>query len=227
MLITIPDVLTGSELAGCRALMARAQWDDGRATAGPQSALTKFNLQIPEDSEEARLAGKLVLTALSRNPTFIAAALPRAILPPLFNRYLEGHSFGLHVDNAIRADALTGDRIRTDLSVTLFLTDPEDYDGGELVVETQFGAQEVKLPAGHLVLYPASSLHRVQPVRRGERVASFFWLQSMVPNAGQRSLLFDLDLAVQSLSGSLGDDDARVVSLTGLYHNLIREWAQA
>ena len=227
MLICIPDVLSDAELAECRSLMAAARWEDGRATAGPQSAEVKRNRQIPPDCPNGHAAGQIILRALNRHPTFISAALPRTILPPLFNSYGPGEAFGIHIDNAIRANPYTGDRIRTDLSVTLFLSDPADYDGGELAVDTALGSQEVKLPAGHLVLYPASTLHQVLPVMRGERVASFFWLQSMVRDAGQRAMLYDLDQSIQGLTATLGIGDDRIVSLTGVYHNLIRTWADA
>ncbi len=226
MLTCIPDVLTAEELRHCQSLLVRADWQDGRMTAGAQSALVKHNLQPTADCPAAREAGLLILRALGRNQTFISAALPKTILPPLFNRYGGGQSFGVHIDNAIRANPHTGERIRTDLSVTLFLSDPDAYDGGELVIETLHGSQEVKIPAGHLVLYPSTSLHQVMPVTRGERVASFFWLQSMVRGGEQRSLLFDLDQTIQDLSADLGAGDDRSVRLTGIYHNLIRHWAE-
>lgn len=226
MLICVPDVLTPAELRHCQTLLAAADWADGRMTAGSQSALVKHNLQLPADSPAAREAGVIILQALGRNQTFLSAALPKTILPPLFNRYVTGQTFGVHIDNAIRANPLTGERIRTDLSVTLFFSDPDTYDGGELVIETLYGSQEVKLPAGHLVLYPSTSLHQVLPVTRGERTASFFWLQSMVRVEEQRSLLFDLDQTIQDLSADLGGGDDRAVRLTGIYHNLVRHWAE-
>ncbi|ACI93834.1 pkhd-type hydroxylase [Afipia carboxidovorans OM5] len=227
MLICIPDILDKAEVADFRRVMDAAEWEDGRSTAGAQSAMVKRNEQLPPDSDVARALGQRVLSALTRSPLFISAAIPLHIFPPLFNRYASsnGHHFGVHVDNAVRGDRLTGLRIRTDLSVTLFLSEPEDYDGGVLTVEDYYGSHEVKLPAGHLVLYPASSLHLVTPVTRGTRVASFFWLQSMVRDAHARSMIFDLDTAVQALVERLGRDDPETVKLTGIYHNLIRYWA--
>jgi len=208
--------------------MDASDWEDGRSTAGAQSAMVKRNEQLPPDSEIARRLGHRVLSALTANPRFISAAIPQQIFPPLFNRYAasDGHHFGLHVDNAVRGDRLTGLRIRTDLSVTLFLSEPDEYDGGELVIEDLYGSHEIKLAAGDLVLYPASSLHLVTPVTRGMRVASFFWLQSMVRDAHARSLIFDLDTAIQALAARLGRDDPETVKLTGIYHNLIRYWAE-
>jgi PKHD-type hydroxylase len=190
--------------------------------------MVKKNEQLPPDSEAARMLGNRIISALTANPRFISAAIPQQIFPPLFNRYAasNGHHFGIHVDNAVRGDRLTGLRIRTDLSVTLFLSEPEEYDGGELIIEDFYGSHEIKLPAGHLVLYPASSLHMVTPVTRGTRVASFFWLQSMIRDAHARSLIFDMDTAIQSLVGRLGRDDPETVKLTGIYHNLIRYWAE-
>jgi PKHD-type hydroxylase len=227
MLIAIPDVLDAAGVARVRALIDPADWVDGNVTSGPQAALAKRNRQLPEDGAAAREAGGLVLDALGRSPLFVAAALPLKVFPPLFNRYAGGQDFGLHVDNAIRMKRGTDFRIRSDLSATLFLEDPAAYDGGELVIEDQFGPQVVKLPAGHLVLYPASSLHRVTPVTRGERVASFFWLQSMVRDDGERRTLFELDRAVQTVAADRGQDDAAVMQLTGIYHNLLRRWADA
>ena len=208
--------------------MDAADWEDGRSTAGAQSALVKKNEQLPPDSRTARELGARIISALTANPTFLAGAIPLHIFPPLFNRYRadSGHKFGIHVDNAVRGDPLTGLRIRTDLSVTLFLSEPDEYDGGELVVEDAYGSHEVKLPAGDLVLYPASSLHMVTPVTRGTRVASFFWLQSMIRNDGARSLIYDLDGAIQALTERLGGDDPETVRLSGIYHNLIRHWAE-
>ena len=225
MLICVPDILSKAEVADFRAIMDTAEWEDGRSTAGAQSALVKNNEQLPPNSEVARHLGERVLTAISASPLFISAAVPLQIFPPLFNRYGAGNHFGIHVDNAVRGDHLTGLHIRTDLSVTLFLSEPEDYDGGELVIEDYYGAHEVKLPAGHLVLYPASSLHMVTPITRGMRAASFFWLQSMIRDAHARSLVFDMDGAIQSLVERLGRDDPETVKLTGIYHNLIRYWA--
>jgi PKHD-type hydroxylase len=228
MLICVPEVLSKSDVADFRRIMDSCDWEDGRSTAGAQSALVKHNEQLPPDSEMARKLGNRVLSALSANPRFVSAAIPMQIFPPLFNRYAasDGHHFGIHVDNAVRGDRLTGLRIRTDLSVTLFLSEPDEYDGGELVVEDLSGSHEIKLPAGHLVLYPASSLHMVTPVTRGMRVASFFWLQSMIRDAHARSLIFDLDTAIQGLVERLGRDDPETVKLTGIYHNLIRYWAE-
>jgi PKHD-type hydroxylase len=223
MLTCVPSVLSKDEVADFRRIMDASAWEDGRSTAGAQSALVKSNEQLPPDSEVARKLGNRILSALTSNPRFISAAFP-----PLFNRYAaaDGHHFGIHVDNAVRGDRLTGLRIRTDLSVTLFLSEPGEYDGGELVVEDLYGSHEVKLPAGDLVVYPASSLHMVTPVTRGVRVASFFWLQSMIRDAHARSLIFDLDNAIQALVQRLGRDDPETVKLTGVYHNLIRIWAE-
>jgi PKHD-type hydroxylase len=226
MLICVPDVLSKAEVAEFRHLMDVADWEDGRSTAGAQSALVKKNEQLPPNGETSRALGDRVIRAITANPLFVSAAIPMQIFPPLFNRYGVGHHFGLHVDNAVRGDHLSGMRIRTDLSVTLFLSEPDEYDGGELVVEDYYGAHQVKLPAGHLVLYPASSLHTVTPITRGVRVASFFWLQSMIRDAHARSLIFDLDTSIQGLVERLGRDDAETVRLTGIYHNLIRYWAE-
>src|SRR6185437_7662972 len=228
MLVCVPNVLSKADVADFRHIMDQSEWEDGRSTAGAQSALVKRNEQLPPDSETARKLGNRIVSALSANPRFLAAAIPLHIFPPLFNRYAasDGHHVGVHVDNAVRGDRLTGLRIRTDLSVTLFLSEPEDYDGGELVIEDTYGSHEVKLPAGDLVLYPASSLHMVMPVTRGARVASFFWLQSMVRDTYARSLIYDLDTAIQALVERLGRDDSETVKLTGIYHNLIRQWAE-
>ena len=228
MLVCIPDVLSMADVADFRRIMDASDWEDGRSTAGAASAMVKRNEQLPPDSEVARQLGNRILSALSASPRFISAAIPLRIFPPLFNRYAasDGHHFGLHVDNAVRGDRLTGMRIRTDLSVTLFLSEPEEYDGGELVIEDLYGSHEIKLPSGDLVVYPASSLHLVTPVTRGTRVASFFWLQSMVRDAHARSLIFDLDTAIQALVERLGRDDPETVKLTGIYHNLIRHWAE-
>ena len=228
MLVCIPGVLSKDDVADFRRIMDASAWEDGRSTAGAQSAMVKRNEQLPPDSEVARSLINRVLSALTASPRFISAAIPLQIFPPLFNRYVAsgGHHFGLHVDNAVRGDRLTGQRIRTDLSVTLFLSEPDEYDGGELVVEDLYGSHEIKLAAGDLVLYPASSLHLVTPVTRGMRVASFFWLQSMVRDAHARSLIFDLDTAIQALMERLGREDPETVKLTGIYHNLIRYWAE-
>ena len=227
MLTIISDLLDGRQLSDIRALIDAAQWVDGNATSGHQSALAKNNLQLPEDAPEARQAGQMILEALGRNPLFIAAALPLKIFPPLFNSYAGGQGFGVHVDSAVRIQAGSGFRVRSDLSMTVFLEDPDSYVGGEIIVETQFGAQQVKLPAGHAVLYPSSSLHRVNPVTSGRRVASFFWLQSMVRDDSARQTLFDLDSSIQSLATIVGQDNAEIIRLTGVYHNLLRRWADA
>jgi PKHD-type hydroxylase len=227
MLIAIPDLLDAGQVARLRGIIDAAEWVDGNVTSGHQSALAKKNEQLPEGSAAAREAGAIVLEALGRSPLFFAAALPLKVFPPLFNRYGEGQTFGTHVDNAIRVQRGSDFRIRSDLSMTVFLEDPAAYDGGELVVEDHFGVQRVKLAAGQAVLYPSSSLHHVTPVTRGRRVASFFWLQSMVRDDGARRLLFDLDQSVQRLTGQLGGDDRSVVELTGVYHNLLRRWADA
>ncbi|CCD83769.1 PKHD-type hydroxylase [Bradyrhizobium sp. ORS 285] len=228
MLICIPDVLSKDEVADFRRIMDAAGWEDGRSTAGAQSAMVKRNEQLPPDGEAARVLGQRIISALTKNPRFLSAAIPLQIFPPLFNRYTasRGDHFGIHVDNAVRGDPLTGLRIRTDLSMTLFLAEPDTYDGGELVIEDTYGSHEVKLPAGHAVLYPSSSLHMVTPVTRGARVASFFWMQSMIRDAHVRSMIFDLDTAIQSLAERLGRDDPDAVKLTGIYHNLIRQWAE-
>lgn len=226
MLICVPGVLGKDEVADFRRLMDMSEWEDGKSTAGAQSAMVKRNEQLPPDGDLARQLGERILRSVARTPLFVSAAIPLRIFPPLFNRYGGGHHFGIHVDNAVRGDNLTGLRIRTDLSVTLFLAEPEEYDGGELVVEDHYGSHQVKLPAGDLVLYPATSLHMVTPVTRGLRVASFFWLQSMVRDAEARTMIFDLDTAIQGISERLGRDDPETVRLTGIYHNLIRHWAE-
>jgi PKHD-type hydroxylase len=225
MLLQIPDVLTAAQVADARRLLDQAEWTDGRITAGHQSARAKYNQQLPAADPVAEQIGDVILTALQRHPLFIAAALPLRVFPPLFNRYEGGQSFGNHVDNAIRQIAGSGHRIRTDLSATLFLSAPEDYEGGELLIEDTYGVHSVKLPAGHLVLYPSTSLHRVEPVTRGARVASFFWIQSMVRDDGERTLLFDLDVAIQRVSQDLPDHPS-TVQLTNVYHNLLRRWAE-
>ncbi|GAA0739548.1 Fe2+-dependent dioxygenase [Sphingomonas sp. ABOLD] len=227
MLIPIPDLLSPAELARVRALVDAAEWVDGNVTSGPQAALAKRNEQLPETHPAAREAGAIILDALARSPLFIAAALPLKIFPPLFNRYAGGQNFGLHVDNAVRIQRGSEFRVRSDLSMTVFLEDPQAYAGGELLIEGLFGAQSVKLPAGHAILYPSSSLHRVTPVTSGARVASFFWLQSMVRDDGARRILFDLDRSIQGLVGEVGQGHAEVVALTGVYHNLLRRWADA
>lgn len=225
MLIRIPDVLTPEQVAHARQVLDKAEWVDGRVTAGHQSAKAKDNLQLSEGSPAARELGDMIVQALGRNSLFLSSALPLRVFPPLFNRYSGGQSFGTHVDNAIRQVPGTPHRIRTDLSATLFFTAPDEYDGGELCVEDTYGVQRIKLPPGHLVLYPATSLHHVTPVTRGARISSFFWLQSMIRDDGQRSLLFDLDLAIQRLSADHPDHPS-AVQLTGVYHNLLRQWAE-
>ena len=226
MLLSIPGVLTKDAVAALRRDIDAAEWTDGNATSGQQSALAKRNLQLPEDSAAARKAGGIILDALERAPLFVAGALPLKVFPPLFNRYAAGDGFGMHVDNALRVRRDGGFRIRSDLSATLFLSEPEDYDGGELMVEDNYGVHAVKLAAGDLVLYPASSLHRVEPITRGVRVASFFWVQSMVRDDNKRTLLFDMDMAIQALASDIGQGHAQVVALTGAYHNLLRMWIE-
>ena len=227
MLLHIPDVLTAEQLAQARGLLSAAPWVDGRVTAGHQSAQVKDNLQIPESAPEAAALRDLVMGALERNALFISSVLPLKVFPPLFNRYDPGMTFGAHVDNAIRQVTGTGARVRTDVSCTLFLSDPADYDGGELTVEDSYGTHKVKLPAGHAVVYPATSLHRVEPITRGSRVASFFWIQSMVREDAQRSLLFDLDMTINGLRGDLPQGHKGPIQLTAIYHNLLRRWADA
>lgn len=226
MLIAIPDVLDAAALAEVRRVLDAAEWIDGNETSGRQAALAKRNRQLPEDGAAARAAGGVILDALGRTPLFVAAALPARVFPPLFNRYEGGQDFGLHVDNAVRMKRGSDFRLRSDLSATLFLEDPAAYDGGELLIEDQFGTQTVKLPAGHMVLYPASSLHRVAPVTRGVRLASFFWIQSMVRDDGARRILFELDQGVQAVAVAQGQGAAATVKLTGVYHNLLRRWAE-
>ena len=226
MLICIPDILSKQEVSDFRRIMDAESWEDGKSTAGAQSAEVKQNEQLNPDGETSRALGNRIITALSKNTLFISAAVPLHIFPPLFNRYVPGKFFGEHVDNCIRGDYLTGLRIRTDLSVTLFLSEPDEYEGGELVIEDYYGSQRVKLPAGHAVLYPSTSLHMVTPVTRGARVASFFWLQSMIKDAQARRMTFDMDLAIQELVVRLGRNDPQVRQLTNIYHNLIRHWAE-
>ncbi len=224
MLLPIPDVLSAAQLCDCRQALAGADWVDGRVTAGFQSARVKHNEQVPEDHPAARAQGEVILAALERVPLFVSATLARRVFPPLFSRYCGGHGFGTHVDNAIRQVGGTAHRIRTDLSATLFLGAPEEYEGGEPVVEDSYGTHAVKLPAGSMVVYPASSLDHVRPVTSGERLVAFFWIQSMVRDDGQRSLLFDLDSAIRQLGRDV-PEHAAVTRLTGVYHNLIRCWA--
>jgi PKHD-type hydroxylase len=226
MLVKIENVLTREEVAHCRSVLEGTQWVDGRVTAGAQSALAKHNLQVPESAPQARALGEIVLRALGTNAPFNSAAVPLRVFPPLFNRYDVGMKFGAHVDNAIRFIAGPNVRVRTDLSATLFLTPPEDYDGGELVIQDTYGEQSVKFAAGDMVLYPASSLHRVEPVTRGSRWASFFWIQSMVKDDGARGMLYQLDQAIIRTRSELGDRHAAVLELTAIYHNLLRRWAE-
>jgi len=225
VLIQVPDVLNQHELTQAQQLLSQDIWIDGKVTAGHQSARTKDNLQLPEDHPVARQLGEMVLNALGKAPLFIAGALPLKVFPPLFNKYVGGQYFGTHVDNAIRQVPGTPYQIRTDLSATLFISPPEDYDGGELIVEDTYGTHTVKLPAGHMILYPATSLHLVRPVTRGARIASFFWIQSMVKDDGLRTLLLDLDLAIQRINKDVPEHPS-TVQLTGVYHNLLRRFAE-
>lgn len=225
MLLPVPDVLTPAQVKSAREALLAAEWVDGKVTAGHQSARAKRNRQVPEGHPAAKAVGDMIVQALAANKPFTAAALPHRIFPPLFNRYGGGDAFGTHVDNAVRFVTGTAHKLRTDVSVTLFLTDPADYDGGELVVEDTYGVQKVKLPAGHLILYPSTSLHHVTPVTRGERISSFFWIQSLVRDDGRRAILYDLDTAIQKLSQK-NPDDPVAVQLTGVYHNLLRQWAE-
>jgi PKHD-type hydroxylase len=225
MLLTIPDMLSREQVDQVRQKLAAAEWVDGRVTAGHQSSLAKDNMQIPEGHPIAQEVGELILSALGQNLLFISAALPMKVFPPLFNRYGGGQSFGTHVDNAIRHVKGTSHRVRSDLSATLFFSNPDEYDGGELVIEDTYGVHTVKLPAGHMVLYPSSSLHNVRPITRGARVSSFFWIQSMIRDDGERTLLFDLDGATQQISTEQPNSPI-AVKMTGIYHNLLRRWAE-
>lgn len=224
MLIQIPELLTRQQVANSRRMLDAAEWIDGNVTAGHQSRLAKDNMQLAENDAVAIELGDVILEELQQNPLFVSAALPNKIFPPLFNRYSGGQNFGTHVDNAIRQVTGTEHRVRTDLSATLFFSDPDEYEGGELVIEDNYGVQRVKLAAGSMILYPASSLHHVTPVTSGSRVASFFWIQSMVRDDGKRTLLFDLDSAIQRLA-SESPDHPSAIQLTGVYHNLLRRWA--
>lgn len=226
MLVTIPDLLSPQEVAYMRQVLENSAWVDGRHTAGEQAAQVKHNLQIPVDSTEAKELGTIVLRALSRNPTYSSAVLPLHVLPPMFNRYDVGMTFGAHVDGSIRIAPGTNQRLRTDVSTTIFLTEPEEYDGGELVVHDTYGEHRVKLPAGHAVVYPATSLHSVTPVTRGQRWGSFFWAQSMVRDDWQRHMLYDLDQSIIRIRSVIDDNDPAVTGLTAHYHNLIRQWAE-
>jgi PKHD-type hydroxylase len=225
MIVQVPNVLNPDQIARCREVMSRASWIDGRVTAGYQSAVVKDNRQLPESSPEARELGDMIIAALERSPLFITATLPLRVFPPLFNRYEGGEKFGAHLDNSIRQIPGTPYRIRTDISATLFVSAPEDYEGGELVIDDIYGEHAVKLSAGDMVVYPASSLHHVKPVTRGVRLASFFWVQSMVRDDGKRTLLFDLDMAINKVNHVLPNHDA-VVELTNCYHNLLRRFAE-
>jgi len=224
MLLTIPDLLTADELRQCRQALLDAQWEDGRRTAGHLAMHAKHNLQLPVDHPLAEQIGNLVLDALGRNPRFIAAALPLKVLPPRFNRYEGGGAYGNHIDGAVQNIPGTAHRVRTDISATLFFSDPQDYDGGELIIEDTYGSQSVKLPAGSLVVYPGTSLHRVAPVTRGVRLASFFWVQSLVREDHLRALLWELDGAIQTVTVEKPDSPA-IARLTGVYHNLLRQWS--
>jgi len=226
MLIAVEKALPAEQVDELRAALLGAgdAWVDGRATAGFQGAPVKFNQQIDEASDIARRCQQVILTALERHPLFISAALPNLVYPPMFNRYGEGMTFGAHVDGGVRLDPVTGRKLRTDISATLFLSDPDDYDGGELEVSDTYGAHSVKLAAGDLILYPATSLHQVTPITRGERLASFFWIQSLIRDDGQRSLLYEMDVAIQQLNRTGADEEARR-TLVGCYHNLLRRWA--
>lgn len=227
MLLAIPDVLSRDEALALRQLIAAAEWVDGNETSGKGAASVKRNRQLPELGEVTQAAQAQVSRALMGNAAFLSAALPHTVFPPLFNSYGGGEMFGLHVDNAIRYHGPSGARIRTDLSCTLFLTDPEDYDGGDLEIEGQFGTASYRLPAGHALLYPSTTLHRVTQVTRGERISCFFWLQSLVADHAAREMLYDLDQVTQKLTQERGPDNAEVLRLTALYHNLVRRWAQA
>jgi PKHD-type hydroxylase len=225
MMVHIPGVLAADQVARCRDVMLKAEWVDGNVTAGHQSRKVKHNLQLPEESDVARELGDMVLKALYRSPLFMSAVLPQQVFPPLFNRYDAGMVFGSHVDNAIRSHPQQPVRIRTDVSATLFISAPDDYDGGDLVVEDTYGSHSVRLPAGDLIVYPATSLHHVAPITRGARIASFFWTQSLVREVSQRALLFDLDMSIVQLTRDHPEHPA-LVSLTACYHNLLRQWAQ-
>ena len=226
MLIRIPNVLTAEQVARCRGALDEAAWADGRHSAGYLSQAVKNNAQLPDDDPTARKLGEMIVIALEKNTLFTAAALPLKVLPPLFNRYSDGQSYGGHIDGAIRPVTGTPLRVRTDLSATLFLSDPDSYDGGELVVKDTFGERSTKLAAGDMVLYPGTSVHRVEPVTQGVRLAAFFWIQSMVSDSTQRTILFELDSAIQELAKDVPEHSA-LVDLAGVYHNLLRCWADA
>jgi PKHD-type hydroxylase len=226
MILHIPRVLTAEQVRHCRDVFGKSAWIDGRATAGDQTTHVKRNLQIAEDAAEARALGEMILEALAANAAFISAALPLRVYPPMFNRYGEGMGFGDHIDGAVRTSPVTGARYRTDLSCTLFLSDPDQYAGGELVVDGGLASTGVKLPAGDMILYPATTVHRVEPVTRGERWAAFFWVHSMAPDQTQRDLLYSLDQAIIAARADLGDVHPAAVSLVGVYHNLVRMWSR-
>ncbi len=227
MLLHVREVLNADELREARGILARASWGDGRVTAGVQSAQAKNNEQLPQDSPASKALQQLVLGGLNRHAQFFSAALPKRVFPPLFNRYGgTANAFGNHVDNAVRfIPGGQGERVRTDVSCTLFLNEPADYDGGDLAVEDTFGSQRIKLPAGDMLLYPGTSVHRVEPVTRGQRIASFLWVESMVRSDEARRLLFEMDTQLMRLRGSIGEADPAVIGLTGTYHNLLRMWA--
>lgn len=225
MLLAIPNVLSPEQVVEARKTLEAAEWVDGKVSAGHQGARVKDNMQLPAESPAARQVGAMIAKALGANPLFMSAALPLHILPPMFNRYSGGQTFGTHVDGSIRTVPGTNHRLRTDLSCTLFFAGPEEYDGGELIIEDTYGSKSVKLPAGHMILYPSTSLHQVTPVTRGTRLCSFFWLQSMIRDNAQRSLLFDMDVAIQRL-GAENATHPSVIQLTGVYHNLLRQWAE-
>lgn len=229
MLVAVPELLSADQVAHARDLIEKADWEDGKATAGQQSAIAKHNRQLRHDCQARQDVASMILDALASNGLFMSAALPKAIFPPLINRYdaAEGHGFGDHVDNAIRFLPDGSGRIRTDLSATLFLSGPDEFDGGELVIEDNYGSHQVKLEAGDMILYPATSLHRVEPVTRGTRFASFFWIESMIRDDGQRTLLLEMDAAIRTLARTAGDHDPAILSLTGTYHNLLRRWADS
>jgi len=225
MLLHIPDILGREQVAQLRAALDAADWTDGRETVGTQGAQVKRNRQLPDASPLRRQLGEVVLAALAKSPLYHAATLPLRTLPPRFNRYEGGGEYGMHVDGSVMA-LPNGEQLRSDISCTLFLSDPDEYDGGELIVSDTYGEHEVKLPAGDAIIYPASSLHRVQPVTRGARVAAFFWVQSLVRDDGRRRLLYELDASIQRLVATGADHDA-VLQLTGTYHNLLRQWAES
>ena len=225
MMIPIPNVLSAEQVAQCRQLLDAAQWIDGRVGTGYQSSKVKRNMQLPQDSPAAQQLREIVVGALDKSLLFMSAALPSRIYPPSFNRYEGGETFGDHIDNALLQARGAQLRLRTDISATLFFSNPEDYEGGELIVNDTYGAHSVKLPAGHMILYPSSSIHRVTPVTRGTRLASFFWIHSLIREDAQRALLFNMDMAIVQLRQQINDNDNSIVSLTSCYHNLLRMWA--